>query len=185
MMTITATMSMTTTAGTMVTMTTAVLIATTATMAITIVAPMAIVRFLLQNKLEMARFFQKTFWVVLEMSFLTLGSASLQFAEGELVWRTYMAVDNQADGTLRCKETCGCSPRGLWWSLVVHVASEARSQRPSIFTLFAKHKLSRSTLKRSSSQSLPYSDYTNVFSLQTLRRSYSSTPASMIILLTQ
>ena len=55
----------------MVTMTTTVLIAT---MAITTAAPIVIVRFSLQDKLGMARFFQETFWVVLEMSFLTLGS---------------------------------------------------------------------------------------------------------------
>ena len=57
----------------------------TGTMAIITAAPMAIVRFSLQDKLETVWFFQETFWVVLEMSFLTLGSTSLRFAEGELV----------------------------------------------------------------------------------------------------
>ena len=184
MMTIMATMSMTTIAATMVTITTTVLIAPTAIMAITTAASMSMVRFSLQDKLGMAWFFHKIFWVVLEMSFLTLDSSSLRFAEEELVWRTYTAVDKQADGTFQCEETCGCSPRGLRWSFVMHVASEAQSQRRSIFTFFAKHKLFCSTLKMSSLQSPPYSDYTDVFSLQTPRRCYPSTPALSIFLLT-
>ena len=59
---------------------------TTVTIAMTTTAaPMAIAEFSLQEKLGMVRFFQETFWVVLEILFLTLGSASLWFAEGELV----------------------------------------------------------------------------------------------------
>ena len=58
----------------------------------------------------MARFFQETFWMILGMSFLALGSAGLRVAEGELVWRTYTAVDDQAGGILQCKRICDGSP---------------------------------------------------------------------------
>ena len=41
----------------------------------------------------------------------------------ELIWKTCTAIDNQAGGTLQSEKTCGSGPRGLWWSLVIHVAS--------------------------------------------------------------
>ena len=47
--------------------------------------------------------------VVLGIPFLTLSSA---FAEGELVWRTYTAADDQAGGTLQSEGICGGGPRG-------------------------------------------------------------------------
>ena len=52
------------------------------------------------NKLGRARFFQETFLladttmeVVLEMPFLTLNNADIQFAKKELTWRTYTTED--------------------------------------------------------------------------------------------
>ena len=56
--------------------------------------------FSLQDKLGKVRFFQETFLVadtrmevVLGMPFLTVSSANLRFAEKELVWRAYSAVE--------------------------------------------------------------------------------------------
>ena len=56
--------------------------------------------FSLQNKLGKVRFFQKTFLVadtrmevVLGMFFLTLSNADIRFAEQELIWKTYSAVE--------------------------------------------------------------------------------------------
>ena len=52
--------------------------------------------FQVEDKLGRARFFQKTFLlaninteVVLDMSFLTLSNADIQFVEKELTWRSY------------------------------------------------------------------------------------------------
>ena len=59
-----------------------------------------------------------------------------------------------------------------------------RFGRPRMFILFAKLKLPCSTSKMSLSQSPPSIQATTMFSLQTLQQSYSSTPASTIILLT-
>ena len=51
--------------------------------------------------------------VVLGMPFLTLSNADIWFAE-VLVWRTYTAADDQADGTLRSERISGYGPGGLW-----------------------------------------------------------------------
>ena len=66
------------------------------------------------------------------MPFLTCSSA---FAEGELVWKTYMAADDQVGGTLQCKRI---------YSDANDKALVAQSWRPRISSL----------------QSLPYSDST-------------------------
>ena len=57
---------------------------------------MVIAAFQIKDKLGRARFFQKTFLladtsieVVLRMPFLTLGNTNIQFAEKELIWRSY------------------------------------------------------------------------------------------------
>ena len=57
---------------------------------------MVLANFQMEDKLGRARFFQKTFLladisveVVLEMPFLTLSNADIQFPEKELTWRSY------------------------------------------------------------------------------------------------
>ena len=61
---------------------------------------MIIAGFQIQDKLRRTRFFQETFLmadtrmdVVLGMPFLTLSNADIQFAEGELTWRTYTPTE--------------------------------------------------------------------------------------------
>ena len=61
---------------------------------------MVIVSFQVLDKLGRARFFQETFLVantrmdiVLGMSFLTFSNVDIQFAEGELTWKTYIAAN--------------------------------------------------------------------------------------------
>ena len=61
---------------------------------------MVIAGFSLQDKLRKVWFFQETFLVVdtrmkivLEMLFLTFSNADIQFAERELVWKTYSASE--------------------------------------------------------------------------------------------
>ena len=61
---------------------------------------MVITSFQVQDKLERARIFQKTFLmadtridVVLGMPLLTLSNADIQFSEGDPTWRTYTATD--------------------------------------------------------------------------------------------
>ena len=59
-----------------------------------------IASFLLKNKLGKVQFFRETFLladtqikVILGMRFLTLNNADIRFAERELVWKTYSAVE--------------------------------------------------------------------------------------------
>ena len=61
---------------------------------------MVIAGFQVEDKLDRARFFQESFllaktsWeVVLEMPFLSLSNANIQFAEKELTWRLYTAAE--------------------------------------------------------------------------------------------
>lgn len=57
---------------------------------------MVIAGFQVKNKLEKARFFQKTFLladtsveVIFEMPFLTFSKVEVDFTERELIWKTY------------------------------------------------------------------------------------------------
>ena len=61
---------------------------------------MIIAGFQIEDKLGRARFFQESFLlaetsmkVVLEMSFLTLSNADIQFVEKELIWRSYTTAE--------------------------------------------------------------------------------------------
>ena len=84
----------------------------------------------------MVRLFQETFWVVLGMSLLPLGSASLRFAEGELIWRTYTAAEalsvTKWVELFRVKEFVAAALGANDGAFV------AQLRRPRIFILLAK-----------------------------------------------
>ena len=97
------------------------------------------------------------------MSFFTLGSASLRFVEGKLVWRTYTAADDQAGETLQCKGTCDGGPRGLWWSFVVHVVSiwdSVLKAKNEPFTILAEYSDCTDIFLSDSTMALP--EYTGI-----------------------
>lgn len=61
---------------------------------------MVLVKFQIEDKLERAQFFQKTFLladtsieIILGMSFLTLSNVNMQFAERELIWQSYTPIE--------------------------------------------------------------------------------------------
>ena len=124
---------------------------------ITIVAPMAIAGFLLQDKLGKTWFFQKTFWVVLEMSFFThaIQAYSLQrrSLSGGFTW---LQTTKQVE-LFNIKEFATTAPG------VNNEAFMAWFKRQKIFILFAKYKLPYSTMKMSLSQSPPSIQATTIF----------------------
>ena len=103
----------------------------------------AITNLPLADKLERVWFFQKTCYCLTLAWFFTFRNADIRFEGRELVWMTYTAADDQAGGTFRSKKTCGCGPKGLWSSLVMHMTairglvSKAKNDDPRrVFRLY-------------------------------------------------
>ena len=132
---------------------------------------MVLASFQVEDKLESARFFQETFLlanisaeVVLDMLFLTLSNADIQFVEKKLTWRSYITAKalptTKRVKLINKKEFAKAVLDEKSETFVVHVAS--LNLAPGIYLDRATQIASLLTEK----VKIPnkYSDFTNVFS---------------------
>ena len=136
---------------------------------------MVLADFQVEDKLGKARFFQETFLladisaeVVLDMLFLTLSNANVQFVEKELIWRSYIAAKalptTKRVELINKKEFAKAALDENSETFVVHVASLIStlldvypSRTPQISGLIAK-KAPTKVLNE-------YADFADIFSL--------------------
>ena len=134
---------------------------------------MVIASFLVQDRLEMVWFFEKTFLlantniqVVLKMAFLIFLDTNIWFAEKELTWRSYMTVKalptTRRVKLINKKEFAAAAIDKDSETFVVHVASIIETM-----SIYLARKAQIAALQADTAPtkvSAEYSDYIDVFS---------------------
>ena len=134
---------------------------------------MVLANFQVEDKLEKTRFFQETFLladisaeVVLDILFLTLSNADVQFVEKELTWRSYTTAEalptTKRVEFINKKEFAKAALDENSETFVVHVASLNLALAPGIHPDRAAQIASLLTEKVKILEE--YSDFTDVFS---------------------
>lgn len=134
---------------------------------------MVIASFQVQDKLKRARFFQETLLVadikidiVFEILFLTFSNANIQFAEGNLTWKTYTAVEalftTKKIQIINQKEFVKVALDPNQKAFIVHIA--AFTLKMTIYPSRQAQIASLKIIKIVVIVPAEYSDFTNVFS---------------------
>ena len=134
---------------------------------------MVIAAFQVKDKLGRARFFQETFLladtsieVILEMPFLTLSNADIQFVEMELTWRSYTAKEalptTRKVELINKKEFAKAALDENIKAFVVHVSSLSLGSKMMIYP--ARKAEIALLLAKKVTVPAEYSDFADVFS---------------------